>query len=368
MPEFELNNSQRACFGLCPVEPNWTRFYVKTSHYDNFTAIVYAENNTIKKMIRVSEKMYVEDEIDEAISPDHTILYPKTEKGKPVKLSAAVLLKRKSHGMCLSWYDKHVMLYSADNERNYYTNDYDGTVISGFSDFKKWVDAWCSDTTEEDLADLRVFAAAPRKHISYRAGDVFRFSVGRRLYGYGRILVDYPKMRKNKTPFWDIFMGTALECAVFPILTPRRDVTAEELRELPPLPSCIMADNRIWFGEYEIVGNLPISENEEYAIHYGKSISGPEQTLFRINFQYGPVFISRFGELPIPEGNDFSFNRVSFDLNVNKTILEEAINAGNNMPYWELAPAYVTQRDLRNPSFADQRKAVMLQMLGASNR
>ena len=367
MPEYELTNAQRECFGLCPVEPWWTRFYVKTSHYDDFTAIAYAGNDTVKKLIRVSDKMYVEDEMDEAISPDHTILYPKTEKGKPAKLSAAVLLKRKSRGMCLSWYDKHIMLYSADNERNYYTNDYDGTVISGFCDFTEWVNAWCGDTTEEDLADLRAFAAEPRKHVSYRAGDVFRFSVGRRHYGYGRILVDYPKMRKTKTPFWDIFMGTALECAVFPILTPRRDVTVEELRALPPLPSCIVTDNRIWFGEYEIVGNLPIRENEEYAIHYGKSIDMTERALSRINFQYGPVFISRFGELPIPVGNDFSFHSVSFDLNVNRKILEEIISVGNNGPYWALAPSHVTGRDLRNPAYAQQRKAVMLQMLGAAD-
>ena len=246
---------------------------------------------------------------------------------------------------------RQLAVYSADNERNFYTNDYDGTVISGFSDFKKWVDAWCGDTTEEDLADLRAFAAEPRKHVSYRAGDVFRFSVGRRLYGYRRILVNYPKMRRNKTPFWDIFMGTALECAVFPILTPRRDVTVKELRGLPPLPSCIVTDNRIWFGEYEIVGNLPIRENEEYAIHYGKSIDMTERALSRINFQYGPVFISRFGELPIPAGNDFSFHSVSFDLNVNRRILEEVINAGNNGPYWALAPPHVTGRDLRNLAY-----------------
>lgn len=174
-------------------------------------------------------------------------------------------------------------------------------------------------------------------------------------------------MRKNKTPFWDIFIGAALECAVFPILTSRRDVSVKELYNLTPLPSCIMADNRIYFGEYEIVGNLPICENEAYAIHYGKSIDMTEQTLSRINFQYGPVFISRFDVLPIPEGNDFSFNSVSFDLNVNQKILEVVIEEGNNAPYWALAPSHVTGRDLRNPAYTQQRKTVMLQMLEAVN-
>ena len=58
----------------------------------------------------------------------------------------------------------------------------------------------------------------------------------------------------------------------------------------------------------------------------------------------------------------------AFDLNVNRKILEEVINAGNNAPYWALAPSHVTRRDLRNPAYAQQRKAVMLQMLGAANR
>ena len=40
MNEFELTNAQRACFGLVPVEETWERFYVKTSHFDHFTAMI----------------------------------------------------------------------------------------------------------------------------------------------------------------------------------------------------------------------------------------------------------------------------------------------------------------------------------------
>ena len=125
MQEFELTNAQRACFGLVPVEETWERFYVKTSHYDNFTAIAYADGCTLKKLICVSEKQYREEEMEEAISPDKGTIYPKTSKGKPAKLSAAVLSKRKNRGMCLSYCDDYISLYSADNEMNYYESKTD---------------------------------------------------------------------------------------------------------------------------------------------------------------------------------------------------------------------------------------------------
>lgn len=367
MNEFELTNAQRACFGLVPVEETWERFYVKTSHFDKFTAIAYADGCTLKKLVCVSEKQYSEEEMDEAISPDKKTIYPKTSKGKPAKLSAAVLLKRKSHGMCLSYYDDYINLYSADNEKNYYENRIENRKITCFADFVVWVNEWCADTTPADLEEIGAFAAAPRKHVKYREGDVFRFRVGRRTYGYGRILVDYPKMRKEKTPFWDIFMGTALECAAYPILTERRDVTTAELASLCPLPSGVMADNRIFYGEYEIIGNTPITDSEDYAIHYGGSINYRERGQGRVNFQYGKIFISRTGILPVPGCERFAMNGVGFHLHVNRNILEAVIEAGNNTPYWELGYPVDVKTDLRNPAFADQRRAVMLQMLGVSD-
>lgn len=367
MNEFELSNEQRACFGLVPVEKSWERFYVKTSHYDDFTAIAYAEGCILKKLIRVSEKQYTEEEIDEVISQDRKTIYPKTSKGKPAKLSAAVLLKRKSHGMCLSYYDKHINLYSADNEMNFYESMVDHRTVTCFADFVDWLNEWCADTTPADLAELGAFAAAPRRHIKYREGDVFRYRVGRRTYGYGRILVDYPKMRKEKTPFWDIFMGTALECSVYPILTQRTDVSVAELAALHPLPSDVIADNRIYYGEYEIIGNLPVTDSEDYAIHYGASIDYRERGQGRVVLQYGKVFINRTGVLPVPGCEHFAMNGVSFGLNVNRTILEAVIEAGDNTPYWELGYPAVVKTDLRNPAFADQRRSVMLQMLGISD-
>ena len=367
MQTFELTNEQRRCFGLAPVEETWERFYVKTSHYDHFTAVAYAEGCTLKKLIRVSDVMYAEEEMEETISPDKKVIYPKTAKGKPANLSAAVLLKRKNRGMCLSYYKTYVSLYSADNEMNYYLSETDDPGVTCFSDFIAWVNDWCADTSPADLADLRAFAAAPRRHVKYREGDVFRFRIGRRKYGYGRILVDYPKMRKEKTPFWDIFMGPALECAVYPIVTERTDVTAEELAALCPLPSDLMADNRIYYGEYEITGNIPITENEDYMIHYGSSINAREFGQGVVMIQYGKLFFRRTGIAPVPGCEGFALNGVGYGPNADRNLLEAVIAAGNNDPYWE-RDLYNLKNDLRNPAHADKRRAVMLQMIGAAER
>ncbi|MBP5617710.1 MAG: immunity 26/phosphotriesterase HocA family protein [Clostridia bacterium] len=367
MQEYELTNAQRACFGLAPVEETWERFYVKTSHFDNFTAIAYADGCTLKKLLRVSDKLYIEEEMEETISPDKETIYPKSAKGKPVKLSAAVLVKRKSRGMCLSYCVKNITLYSADNERNYYDSEMDSAGVSCFDEFVEWVNAWCADTTPDDLADVRAFAAAPRKHVKYREGDVFRFRVGRRAYGYGRILVDYPRMRRENLPFWDIFMGTALECAAYPILTPRTDVSESELAALSLLPSCVMADNRLYYGEYEIVGHIPVTDSENYAAHYGISRDFRERGQGHVILQYGKIMMNRTGVQPVPGCEHFAYNNVGFGLNVNRTILETVTAAEDNTPYWELRHRLHIENDLRNPAFADQRRAIMRQMFGASN-
>ena len=354
---FELNNEQRRCFGLPTVEAGWVRLELKASPYDEHQTVAYLDGDVLRKFIASGEDRYAEYEISERVSEDREYLLPRTQKGKPVLLTAASLQKRTPQGMCLSFFRHRsgygdVSLHSDTSQKNYYTNEYMLGEIRDFGDFQRWIEDWCADTTPEDIADLSDFAAQPRSHQKFREGDVFRFKIGRRQYGYGRILLDYAQMRKKKEPFWDVFMGKPVVCSVYRIVTDRKDVTVQELQGLGSLPSTILMDNRLYYGEFEILGNLPVGEREDYPIFYGNSISALDNG---VRLQCGKIYRRKDDDTALYR--DFTNNGVGFGLGFSLAVLQQCIREDSNAPYWA-QDSWKVNRDLRNPKFREELERV----------
>lgn len=345
-----LTNEQRECFGLRPIEEGWECMEAKASPHDSFRTFLYLDGDRIVKCIQIGEAsqqmLYYEREMSEKVSPDRKYLLPKTEKGKPALLSASSIGKRRGSGMYLRYSPDFVNLGNQNTDRFYYTNVYETPHIPDLSRFFRWVEDWCADTSASDKADVLAFSQQKRAHIRYEEGDVFRFKIGRRLYGYGRILLDYDKMRKRKEPFWDVLMTKPLVCSAYHILTERKDVSLEELRNLKSLPSTVLTDNPLFYGEYEIIGNIPVSDNEDYPIMYGDSISCEDA----VYYQCGKFFRKLENEKELFSG--FRMSGVSYHFKLSKHILKQCIAVGSNNPYWFLSPLYVTRNDLRNPANA----------------
>ena len=131
----------------------------------------------------------------------------------------------------------------------------------------------------------------------------------------------------------------------------------DELRKLKSLPSTIIADNCLFYGEYEIIGNIPLTENEDYPIMYGRSIDIRKKS---ICFQYGKTFKEIENGVLLYGG--FTNNGVSFTLNIQKNVLLECIQANSNIPYWENYFEYAVNRDLRNPKYHKERIDIGNQM------
>lgn len=355
---FELTNEQRECFALLPVEDHWVRIEPKPSPYDRHTTVAYLDGNVIRKYIATGNDRYCEYELCQPLSEDGKYLLPKTEKGKPVLFTAASLEKRTGIGMCISYLrhttgHSYIDLYSHDTQKCYYSSHNELTHTKGICDFQKWVANWCAETSSADLDDVAAFAAESRKHVKFREGDVFRFKLNRRLYGYGRILLDYALMRKKKEPFWDLLAGKPLACSVYHIVTERADVTVEELRQLPSLPSRHMMDNKLYYGEYEIIGNIPIGEREDYPIMYGSSCDARYRAellqcgkLYRIFPDKGALF------------DDFRMGGIGFDLYAKLSVLQQCIQEGSNAPYWEVQAYNMFNNDLRNPKYRKELEQV----------
>lgn len=346
---YELTNAQRPCFGLKPVEPHWIPMELKPSPYHNFTTVAYRDGLTLRKLILSGQDRYTETELNEQLSGDLKYLLPKTGRGKPVLLTAASLEKRGGTGMCLACAFSRsptIDLYHHESQCCWYDSIYEGTSISSPETFADWVAQWCAETTREDLETIAAFAQRKRVHVKYREGDVFRFKLNRRLYGYGRIVLDYELMRKRKEPMHDVLMGKSLDCAVYHIVTGRDDVTLEELQNLPCLPSTHMMDNRLYYGDFVIIGNIPLREKEDWPIMYSQSLNVRENAL---HLQCGRLHRCLPDTKELFGWRQFSMSATKFYLHHKLLpMLLACIEAGNNDPYWNRQRSRF-DCDLRSP-------------------
>lgn len=353
---YELTNEQRKCFALTLVQENWERVLLKPAPCDDFDTVAYVDGTVIRKCVQSGKKRYIETDYCEPVSDDISTLLPLTQKGKPQKLTAASLTKRQGRGMCLQFDGQYISLFSYVSEKYYYSNVHDSDLPDRFCEssidyFSAWVDAWCADTSEGDISDVAAFANENRSHVKYKEGDVFRFKIGRRQYGFGRILLDYNRLRREKKPFWDILMSTAIVVSVYHVISDTPDISVGELKNKKSLPSCTIADNRVFYGEYEIIGNIPIGTAEDYPIMFGHSLSAGDDA---VCLQYGETYIRR--EKGTCFGN-FLNHGVGFSLSFKTEILRECIDSNSNTPYWERG-GYRTDGDLRNPKYKQQLETV----------
>lgn len=353
---FELTNDQRKCFGLLPVESTWIKKEVKASPYDDFQTFVYVDGAVIRKCILLGDDRFAEYELCEQLSEDQKYLLPKTAKGKPALLSSSTLLKRHGFGMCLAYGKGFIFLENKTSQCVYYESLYDPLPVDSAEGFFQWVLQWCADTTDEDLADITRFAAQKRKHVKYQEGDVFRFKINRRQYGYGRILLDYDKMRKQKQPFWDILMSKPLVCSVYHIVTERKHVSVQELSELQSLPSAIIADNDLFYGNFEIIGNISVGDREDYPIMYGNSICYRENAVV---LQCGKLYRRIANRSALFQG--FINNGVRLSLNVRLPVLLQCIAERSNAPFWNQTHWDSVEHDLRNPKFCRELEQICKQ-------
>lgn len=340
------------------VSSAWDFIKLIPSPYDKHNTFAYFDGNTICKRITIGENSYVEHDLNEESANGRTELLPKTERGKIVKLTASTLEKRTPKGMYFSYKDGYVHLGNCETSRTFYDSYSEDIKLKNFEALSCWIEQWISDTTISDLNELSEFSSSLKKHCKYRIGDFFRFKLNRRLYGYGRILLDYDKMRKEKIKFWDILMGKPLVVKVYHIATTNKNISCEGLKDLKAIPSQLIMDNAFFYGEYEIISNLVLTDNElDFPVMYGKSIDFTDSN--KILLQSGQKYFE------LTNGNralysEFRNNGIGWRIDVKLPILKKCIELNSNQPYWE-QNSYMTNKDLRNPKFCAERETVCKQ-------
>ena len=358
---FELNNEQRKYLGLNPVEEHWELVKFDDNIYH------YFEDDIIKKEITVSENYYHESELNEKTTENRTMILPKTKRGKIKKFNYTAVQSFSPFGTYFTFSTNQVIIANYTTQRTYYSESFPESENITIDNLKKWLEKWIEETTEEDLKEIEEFKSTKRKHCKFKEGDFFAFKLSRREWGFGRILLDVARLhkdenfKKNKNYGLAHLMGKPLIIKVYHKTSDTRNIDLEELSKFRALPSQAVMDNIFYYGEAVILGNLPLSpEENDMFISVSESISATDPDIAYL--QYGLIYkeipLSDYLKL-IKELNigPQTLRREGIGFVIDTYKLNECINAKSNSPFWE---KYNKKNvpDLKNPDHIELKRKV----------
>ena len=358
---FELTNKERKYLGLIPVEEHW-----ELVKFDN-GIYYYFEDDTIKKEIKVSKNYYHEAELNEKTAENRTMILPKTKRGKIKKFNYTATQSFSPFGTYFTFSTDGVIIANYTSQRTYYSEIFSEKEKISIDDLKKWLDKWMKETTEEDLKEIEEFKNTKRKHCKFKEGDFFAFKIGRREWGFGRILLDVAKLRKdenfekNKNYGLAHLMGKPLIIKVYHKISDNKNIDLKELSKCLALPSQAIMDNIFYYGEAIILGNLPLKpEENDMFISVSESISGIDKNIAYL--QYGLIY----REIPLSDYEKLikelkigaqTLRREGIGFVIDTYKLKECIEAKSNFPFWE---KYKKRNvpDLKNPAYIEMKRKV----------
>lgn len=350
-PPVELTNEQRSYLGLAPVEESWELVSFEGMY-------LYYDKDTIRKKIVATEDSYYEAELCEHTADNRTILLPKTERGKPKKMNYTASLSFSPFGVYFYFGANDVTIANYTTHTTFF-HDANAAGV----DLKEWINDWIGNSTPKDMEEIQAFRNAKRQHVKYREGDFFAFRIGRREWGFGRIVLDivsrHEALKRGKNHGLLNLMGKSLLIMLYrKRATSYADIDTDQLSQCATLPVQAIMDNRFYYGEYPIIGHKPVSPEEwEPIISYGQSINHEDKNT--VYLQYGLIYrettVDRYDKYLIcrnpdcPSGydiNPYRMERIGFGID-NYDNIRELIDKG---PAALAAPAGKRHDpDLRSP-------------------
>lgn len=365
--QFELTNEQRKYVGLEPVQDTWDLVQLNEENF------LYFDGDIIRKQITVNDLSYYECMLNEQTKDNRQTLLPKTTRGKAKKLNISSIQARYGIGVYFS-FGNSICIGNYTTQTAYFYEPISEEKYKGIEGLKQWLEEWITDTTEKDIVDLEQFRVAKRKHVKYQVGDFFTFKISRREYGFGRILLDINRLRKNgileKEKHYGLnFMGKPLIVKVYHKISDSPTADIDELLQCDAFPSQPIMDNVFYYGEYKIIGNIELEPKElDFPISFGRSISCIN--LDAVYLQYGLIYretdINRYNKYLIAEDkcgrrvdNPYRNGGISFGLNalLDIDVMKQCIHEKSNAHYWNRDEASVIY-DLRNPSLLNIKREI----------
>ena len=360
--KYLLSNIERQYLGLEPISPDWEFVEFKGDRYRPDSTLVF-ENETIKRHIISTENSYQEYQYDD-LTRERKYLLPKTNRGKEKKLTPSTFERLNPKGVFFRFEEDEVSIASYTAQTTFYSTRMESIQIPTIAAFKKWLAQFIKQTTEKDQQELESFKISKRKNVRAKPGDVFAFKMDRNNYGYGQVIEDIHKLRKELPKNHDMnsIMGRALLIRLFHDKTEGLLTDVSRLKDIKTTPSQYIFDNLIFYGEYPIIGNFEIPKNEiDFPISYGRVFGAPK----KVQLQWGVIHkqkpvehynkhlegLNKLVPLGTPGhriNNPYSKSGVGWHLDVDKQTLLDCIEQNSNKPYWN-QKIYGMKLDLRNP-------------------
>ncbi|WP_256009766.1 immunity 26/phosphotriesterase HocA family protein [Desertivirga xinjiangensis] len=355
MIPFELTNEQRQYFGLDAIKPEWEKVSFKGDTYRP-ESILYFEGAIIKRHIVSTEKQYIEKQYNELTS-DRTILLPKTAKGKEKKLTASVLEQQRPTGVYLDVSCGSLMIGSYATQTTFYSTLWESNKQSE-KDPKELINEFIETSPENHLEDILQFKNAKRKNVKFKSGDYFAFKLNRTNYGFGRVLLDINKIRKKglipKEHGLFLPMGPPVFVELFIYQSSTKDVSISLLDAQPKLPSDLMMDNLLLYGEYEIIGYREIKDEEfDFPISYGRSIDQRRVVFLQWGLIHRELPYEKFykyisADTPTYQ-NPYGYYSIGFRPHYDTTEIIRSIENKGRFEF-DKSEHYAAKWDLRNPA------------------
>ncbi|NLW70736.1 MAG: hypothetical protein GX061_06620 [Eubacteriaceae bacterium] len=300
-----LTNEERKYFGLEPILPQWERHEVKEGF------IVYFDGDVIRKTISVNTLLgadyeYMESD-NEIYTREHNVVLPRTEKGKEKKLNFTSINGMNPTGCTFRMNIAHPYRKSslwAGNTRNSISLPVDfPDDIKTFTEYRSWLNTFIVNIPADYFDKVKRMKNTPHRTVKYYNGDIFRFEADLEHYGFGLIIGQMRKMKKDgllsKEHILYTTMGVALLVRLYKLKSAQKDIDIDKLTSYPLGDTFIMMDNQVIWGAYDIVGSKKLSQNDiNFPIQTGKSIDARDPDYVRLCWGTGIILRRNVKDFP----------------------------------------------------------------------
>ena len=267
---FELTNEQRKYFGLNPIEETWERVQWLTTSY------IFFDGDVIRKIIHYAPHPnfhtgYIERDYD-LQTHNREFIKPKTDKGKPKKVTASNILALKSSNVSFDWTCESVLVEFQANSITI-AESLPEERITSFEQLEKWVNDYLAAVPENHFEQLHLKKEAlkPKKNISYREGDIFYYQIEKNKFCFGQVLLDLRKITgRGKFTEEKIltrigrfgFLGNALIVRGFNLISDSHAPDLETILRSGSSGGFYSIDYMIYNNICPIIGNCRVEEKD----------------------------------------------------------------------------------------------------------
>ncbi len=280
----EISNEQRYYYGLAQVDPSWEKQIMYSVTYNTYKrSELYFDGNTLKKIIYEEKTVFAEEHIKEGERDveieytecdmnvetiDRRLVVPKTKRGTEQPLTPSLLLTPTymCEQLCIMMQKDNSTLISSFNSCNdQYLPLPDGNISSQL-DFEKYTADYIENLPDDYDEVIENFHNKKRATVDIRPGDIFRVHLTPKKYTYGIILAKVRDILKwSEIPEHHPIRGVMCQPVMYrqyDIVTEDKNLTVDDLKNIPLRPMNIAQDNYVLWETYPIIGNKKLEESD----------------------------------------------------------------------------------------------------------